>query len=84
MSLTPAEPDRAAFSKLRGEARELALHRHDCPIYQEFWQRHAIPTKIAPSCLVCGKSMVGEQVAIQHMELPNIVVCFQCRDKATL
>jgi hypothetical protein len=25
--------------------------------------------------------MQGEQPAITHAELPNIVVCFQCRDK---
>lgn len=44
----------------------------------EFFSKHAIGGKLPPSCIVCGQ--VCEKPAISHMELPDIVVCFICRD----
>lgn len=48
----------------------------------DFFNKHALGSLEAPSCLVCGKSTQGKEVAIRHMELPNIVVCSECRGAA--
>jgi hypothetical protein len=60
----------------------LAIHSHDCPIFRAFFEKHALGPKALPSCLVCGRVTVGDDVAIQHMELPAIVVCAPCRNAA--
>ena len=49
----------------------------------DFWNKHAMPPMLCPSCLVCGQTTPPERAAITHMELPGIVVCFTCRDRAT-
>lgn len=49
---------------------------------REFFDKHALGPKSAPSCLCCGRSMQGLQPAIQHGELPAIVICERCRDAA--
>lgn len=57
----------------------------DRPTYQrllEFFSKHALGRKLPPSCLVCGQ--VCAEPAISHMELTDIVVCFQCRDAAAV
>lgn len=66
------------FDKLRGEARELAVHRHDCPKVWDFFQKHAgltVESALPQSCFACGN--VGER-AITHLELPNIYICTTC------
>ncbi len=49
----------------------------------EFWQKYALGTKARPSCLVCGRDDYAWPPAIQHVELPGIVVCHKCRDAAS-
>ena len=61
--------------------RAAAIHANDCPTFQEFWQKHALPSKAAPSCLLCGAPVANEQRAIQHAELPNIFICACCVEK---
>jgi hypothetical protein len=53
------------------------------PTLADFYDKHALGPKLPPSCLCCGHSMAGRETAIQHAELPGIVICRQCRD-ATL
>jgi hypothetical protein len=48
----------------------------------EFFSKHALGPKMRPSCLVCGKTPIEWPPAIQHVELPGIVVCRGCRDAA--
>jgi hypothetical protein len=57
--------------------------RHDYPILQQLHSKHAMGALSAPSCLCCGESTQGREVAIQHLELPAIVICKRCRDAAT-
>lgn len=80
-SLPPqgAEPD---YSDMSREA----LERHAKRLWQAmvtahaFWHKHALGPLAAPSCLCCGK--LPDEVAIRHMELPGVVICKLCRDKA--
>lgn len=58
----------AEIERLRAERRPLL----------EFFSKHAIGSKLPPSCLVCGQPVVD--AAIRHAELAEIVVCFSCRD----
>lgn len=66
-----------------------ALERHAASMAQllsddkprAFWERYAIGPKSAPSCICCGH--VPDEVAIQHAEIPSIVVCRRCYDAAT-
>lgn len=69
--------------------RRLVRMEHDFPRLSEFHHKHALGPMLPPSCLVCGQ-MTGPaeleaefSVAIQHAELPGIVVCKRCRDAAT-
>jgi len=59
---------------------------HDFPYLQQFHTKYALGPKLPPSCLVCGQQTnpVTRPVAIQHAELPGIVVCTKCRDAALL
>lgn len=59
--------------------RQKAVMLHDFPKLSEFFHKHALGPMLAPSCLVCGCLPLA--VAIQHGELPGIVVCASCRDK---
>lgn len=56
--------------------------RHDYPILQQFHSKHALGALSAPSCLCCGQQThpITRPIAVQHMELPAIVVCKQCKD----
>jgi hypothetical protein len=56
------------------------IMRHDYPLLQQFHSKHALGTMLAPSCLCCGRQ-TGEDrpVAVQHIELPAIVICNQCQ-----
>lgn len=58
--------------------------RHDYPILQQFHTKHALGALAAPSCLCCGQQThpITRPIAVQHMELPAIVVCKQCKDAA--
>jgi hypothetical protein len=49
---------------------------------KEFFSKHALGPLARPSCIVCGDVPKDWPPAIQHMELPGIVVCFPCRDAA--
>ncbi len=46
----------------------------------QFFSKHALGPLARPSCLVCGKPPEVWPPAIQHMELPAVVVCHPCRD----
>lgn len=63
---------------------ELAVHRNDCGVFQEFHHKHGLGALGPSSCLVCGKSMAEQPVGIQHQELPDICVCSTCKRLATL
>jgi hypothetical protein len=56
--------------------------RHDYPLLQQFHSKHAMGAKAAPSCLCCGQQThpVTRPIAVQHLELPAIVVCKPCKD----
>lgn len=58
--------------------------RHDYPILQQFHSKHALGALSAPSCLCCGRQThpITRPIAVQHMELPAIVICKQCKDAA--
>lgn len=76
--------DPAAMKRLADEARalpdrRLAIIYHDYPKVAEFHSKYAMGSKMAPSCLLCGKV---EPLVITHAELPDIGVCAQCRDAA--
>lgn len=51
----------------------------DYPKLAAFYSKHAVGPLEAPSCLQCGKSMQGQTPAIQHLELPGIVICSECK-----
>lgn len=50
--------------------------------HREFWRKYALPPLARPSCIVCGWLPEQWPPAIQHAELPGIVVCHRCRDAA--
>lgn len=57
--------------------------RHDYPILQRFHSKHALGALAAPSCLCCGQQTgPARPIAVQHMELPAIVICKPCKDAA--
>jgi len=64
------------------DERELEIHRHDCPTFRKFWERHAMLSKVCPSCLLCGQQSDPANAAITHAELPNIFICQPCAAKA--
>lgn len=55
---------------------------HDYPILRDFHNKYGLPQLMRPSCLVCGKPPTDWPPAIQHAELPGIIVCSVCRDAA--
>lgn len=84
--VAPAQPPAPDYSEMSREA----LERHAARMAQaladdrprKFWERYALGPLMAPSCLCCGK--LPDKVAIQHIELPCIVICEKCRNAATL
>ena len=54
----------------------------DFSILQKFHTKHALGSMLAPSCLCCGQRThpYTRPVAIQHLELPAMVICKQCKD----
>lgn len=54
------------------------------PRLAAFFGKYALGSLEKPSCFVCGRADYEWPPAIQHAELPSIVVCFQCRDAARL
>ena len=82
----PVHPDDGPLVHDYGEMPRAALERHTARIAQaleddaprKFWRRHAFAPLHAPSCLCCG--LPPESVAIQHLELPSVIVCGRCRD----
>ncbi|WP_148293296.1 hypothetical protein [Comamonas sp. B-9] len=80
-----APPDDATLVHDYGEMSRAALERHAARLAQaieddaprKFWRRHAFAPLHAPSCLCCG--LPPESVAIQHLELPSVIVCGRCR-----
>lgn len=67
---------------LREQQHKLEVHEKDCPVFRDFFHKHAIGEMINPSCLVCGKETKRSEAAITHLELADIVVCVRCRDAA--
>jgi hypothetical protein len=59
-----------------------AARLHDYPRLLAFFDKYALGPKSKPSCLVCGRDDYDAPPAIQHLELPGIVVCLKCRDAA--
>lgn len=47
----------------------------------QFWTRYALGPLSAPSCICCGQ--LPAEVAVQHLEIPGVVVCKACKDSAT-
>jgi hypothetical protein len=59
--------------------RDAAIHAHDCPVFRDFYMKHALGSKTCPSCLKCGKAEPDrDRWAIQHMELPDVYICADC------
>ena len=54
------------------------------PTLSAFYDKHALPSMLVPSCLQCGQSTPPEQVNIGHSELPNIVICSTCAARAAV
>lgn len=52
---------------------------HDFPKLSAFFAKHALGQMLPPSCFVCGQSMEGRTVAVQHLELPDVVCCEKCK-----
>lgn len=78
MQVKPDYSDMSKEALERLAARMAQLLDDDRAI--EFHRRHAMGSKAMPSCLCCGK--LPEEIAIRHMELPNILICKVCRDAA--
>jgi hypothetical protein len=74
-------PDYSDMSReaLERHATRMAQALHDDKA-RTFYDKHALGPMMAPSCLVCGQ--LPDKVAIQHMELPGVVVCEKCRTAA--
>lgn len=68
-----------------GTSRSAMIHANDCPTAWAFFNKHSLGSKLPPSCLVCGHAPGDvEDIAIRHMDLPNIIVCKKCRDASTM
>lgn len=65
---------------LREQQHKLEVHEKDCPVFRDFFHKHAIGEMINPSCLVCGQETKRSEAAITHSELADIIVCVRCRD----
>jgi hypothetical protein len=50
--------------------------------YKAFWERHALGSKVCPSCLLCGQQRPREEWDITHGELPDIYICRSCVSSA--
>jgi hypothetical protein len=48
----------------------------------EFFKRHAIMGKAPPRCFVCHHTAMQWAPDKRHPDLPNILVCEQCVDRA--
>jgi len=72
------EHDLRAALAAQEPAQEAMLH--DYPILQQFHTKHALSSMRAPSCFCCGKqTSAARPVAVQHLELPGIVICQECK-----
>lgn len=56
------------------------IMEHDYPILAAFHSKHGVPPLQRPSCLVCGHLPKDWPPAIQHMELPSVIVCDSCHE----
>ncbi len=75
-----------AVQQDRGEAltqHQIAVRLHDFHALSAFHSKHAMGALAAPSCLCCGKSTQGLEIGVKHLELPGIVICKSCKDRAT-
>jgi hypothetical protein len=71
-----------SYAALREGVPRDAARLHDYPRLLAFFDKYALGPKSKPSCLVCGRDDYDAPPAIQHLELPGIVVCLKCRDAA--
>jgi hypothetical protein len=76
---TEPAPDYSDMSReaLERHAKRMAQALADDKA-RAFYRKHALGPLAAPSCLCCGQ--LPEKVAIQHMELPEVVLCEKCRN----
>jgi hypothetical protein len=51
------------------------------PAALRFYRQYALPPSYKPSCLVCGRNDYA-QAGITHSDIPSVVVCLACRDRA--
>lgn len=64
-----------------GEARSAERIVQAWPTVSAFYDRWALGSKLPPSCFCCGKFAV--EIGVQHLELPDIIVCAECKERAT-
>lgn len=72
----------ARLAPIAPDARGVERMAQAFPMLSAFYDKHALGPKSAPSCLCCGKLTTSDRVAVQHLELPGIVVCADCRPLA--
>ncbi len=79
-----------SMNRLRVEAerkvadleRELAAKDELLATMRPFFNTHALGPLARPSCLCCGRNDY-ESVAVQHAELPGVVICDKCKQATT-
>lgn len=76
---TPVDCRRAGICQWEEEDRAQKEDHNET--LARFFAKYALGPKMPPSCLVCGRVSPWPP-AIQHAELPGIVVCHSCRDAA--
>lgn len=67
-----------------GESADRAtlIHEHDCPKVWDFYKKHALGSKLCPSCFGCGHQAYDRaDWWATHGELPDIYLCKGCVEK---
>lgn len=73
---------REKYKAASPEERQRLIHEHDCPRAWDFFRKHAIGSKMCPSCLACGHQAFDRaDWWITHGELPDIYICKTCVEK---
>ena len=73
-----------ALGPVKAQSKADERMRHDYPLLAQFHTKHALGSLAAPSCLCCGQQThpITRPIAVQHLELPAIVVCKPCKAAA--
>lgn len=66
-----AEEDRIA-------RKQLLRIVHDFPLVSEVWHKYAMPSKAAPRCFCCQRTIYEAPVSVTHPELRGVHVCVEC------